>query len=95
MLAALAEGTVTVWTKGKNVGYVDEPTEVDLSIYICDVCVRPISEHDAGGPGRHADFPDTRRWAALPAGGRPSLVEPEEPGRGPRWASLALANTCS
>jgi hypothetical protein len=58
LLASLAEGTVTVWTKGENVGYVDEPTEVDLSIYICDVCGRTMSEHNAGGPGPHAHFPD-------------------------------------
>jgi hypothetical protein len=58
LLAALAEGNVTVWTKGENVsGYMDEPLEVDYSVYICDVCGRPMTEHAIGGPGRHARFP--------------------------------------
>ena len=70
LLAALAEGNYTVETKGENVlGYTDEPTaEVDLSIYICDVCGRPMSEHNAGGPGRQAHFPDdpSEGWRCPP-----------------------------
>ena len=36
LLAALAEGKVIIWTEGENVsGYMDEPLDVDYSVYIC------------------------------------------------------------
>ena len=58
LLAALAEGKVTVWTKGENViGYMDEPLEVDLSVYICEVCGRPMPEHAVRRPGAPRSLP--------------------------------------
>jgi hypothetical protein len=62
LLAALEEGNVTVWTKGENVtGYMDEPTEVDLSGYVCEVCGKGMDAHTAelarAGVGRVSNFP--------------------------------------
>ena len=73
LLAALAEGKVTVWTKGENItGYSDEPSTVDLTVIICEVCGRSMAEHTVeaarAGVGRLGRFPNdpSRGWRCPP-----------------------------